>query len=416
MIKQFWAGISSIGIDPRNNEKQIKRFTLINQYIFICFSLYLINGISDLLLGFLFEGVVLELSSVVFIACLYLNRWRHHRITITFLFIFIGLSIFYFGALAGVQSGDYMYYFPLMLSISFALDPQKDKLLVGVLFAFILVLLLLNTFVYAYMPAQPPDYNSSRYRMFVVNLMLSASTVGFFIYLTAKNNEMLSSLYEQRLKEREESEAIIKKALREKELLLAELHHRVKNNLAIMAGFFSLKLNGVENEEARNILLESKNRVSSMALIHNHLYRKDDFSEINFSTYINDLVDEIKNSYPGLAKAVTVHSNIAEVSLNLNTAVPCALILNELLTNCYKHAFQNMDRGAITIDFLPLNNQQLKLTVSDNGCGLQQDFNTRDSMGTTVIQALTQQLNGKHTYKSINGTRFELIFNSVIQN
>jgi two-component sensor histidine kinase len=416
MIKQFWTTISSIGIDPRDNEKQIKRFTLINQYIFICFLLYLVNGISDLLLGFVYEGVVLELSSLVFIACLYLNKWRHHRITVTFLFIFISLTIFYFGALSGVQSGDYMYYFPLMLSISFALDPQKDKFLVGFLFAFILVLILLNTFVYAYVPAMEPDYNGSRYRMFVVNLMLSAATVGFFIYLTAKNNEMISNLYEQRLKEREESEALIKKTLQEKELLLAELHHRVKNNMAIMAGFFNLKLNNVQNEEARAILLESKNRVSSMALIHNHLYRKDDFSEINFSTYINELVEEIKNSYPGLAKGITVHSNIAEVSLNLNTAIPCALILNELLTNCYKHAFQDMDQGSITIDFFPSGNQELKLAVSDNGCGLKHDFNTRDSMGITVIQALAQQLNGKHTYKSTQGTRFELIFNPILQN
>ena len=416
MIKRFWTNISSIGVDPGDDEKQIKRCTLINQYIFICFLLYLINGISDLSLGFIFEGVVLNLSSVIFIISLYLNKWRHHRLTVTFLFIFIGLTIFYFGTLAGVQSGDYMYYFPLMLSISFALDPQKDKLLVGSLFALILLLILLNTFVYAYMPAMEPDYSGSRYRMFVVNLMLSASTVGFFIYLTAKNNEMISNLYEQRLREREENEAIIKKTLQEKELLLAELHHRVKNNLAIMAGFFNLKLNSVQNEEARIVLLESKNRVNSMALIHNHLYRKNDFSEINFSTYINDLVEEIKNSYPALAKAIAVRSNIAEVNLNLNTAIPCALILNELLTNCYKHAFQNREQGVITIDLLPLDGEELRLAVSDNGCGLKQDFNTQDSMGITVIQALAQQLNGKHSYKSANGTSFELIFNPLLQN
>ncbi len=407
MIKQFWTSLSSIGIKPNGEEKHVKRITLINQYTFIAFLLYLINGVSDLLLGFTYEGIVLGISSLVIILCLYLNKLHHHRISVTILYIFIGLTIYYFGSLAGVQSGDYLYYFPLILSISFAFDARRDRLLIVILFLFTLALILLNAFSYT----ETPSYNSNRYSMFVVNLMLSIATVGFFIYLTGKNNEMINDLYKQRLKEREESEITVKKALKEKEVLLAELHHRVKNNLAIMVGFFNMRLNTTHNEEARAVLLESKNRVNSMALIHNHLYRKEDFSEINFSTYINDLVEEIKNSYPSLAKMVTVQSDIAAVKLNLNMAIPCALILNELLTNCYKHAFKERDRGHIVIGFTPgKDEQELKLSVSDNGIGLKDDFNSRDSMGITVIQALSQQLNGKHSYRTENGTHFELVF------
>lgn len=415
MIQKLWASISSIGIRPGYDEKRIKRVTLINQYTFITFLLYLVNGSSDLLLGFTTEGLILGGGAFAIISSLFFNKHHHHRLSIAGLFMFIALTIFYFGVLAGVQSGDYMYYFPLMLSVSFALDPEEDKLLLGFLFLFILVLLLLNTIVYPYMPQHEPDYNGNRYRMFVVNLMLSASTLGFFIYLTVKNNEMISKLYESRLKEREESEALIKKTLLEKEVLLAELHHRVKNNLAIMSGFFNLKLNHVQNDEAKVVLMESKNRLSSMGLIHNHLYGKGNFSEVNFSTYINELVTEIRNSYPSMATSIAVHSNIAEITLNLNTAIPCALILNELLTNCYKHAFHNSDTGSIHIDLRPHGKDQLLLTVSDNGCGLKEDFNAGNSMGITVIEALTQQLNGAHAYKAGKGTHFELIFSPAMQ-
>lgn len=416
MIQKFWSYISSTGIQPGDNEKRIKQITLINQYTLISFLLYLVNGCSDLFLGFFYEGTSLLVGCLFIILSLFFNKHHHHKASVAALVLFVALTIFYFGMLSGVGSGEYLYYFPLMLSISFALDPQDDRALIGFLFTCIILLILINTITYAYFPAPDPDYNSNQYRMFVVNLMMSASTVGFFIYLTAKNNEMIGNLYEQRLKEREASEAMIKKTLREKEVLLAELHHRVKNNLAIMSGFFNLKLNHVQNEEVKAILMESKNRLSSMALIHNHLYGRDNFSEINFSPYINDLVAEIKNSYPSLAKSVAVHSNIADVTLSLNTAIPCALILNELLTNCYKHAFQNTDSGAIYIDLLRHENEKLKLTVSDNGCGLKKDFDAHESMGMTVIQALTQQLNGTHAYQDAKGTRFELIFNPVSQN
>lgn len=413
MIKKFWNSVSTIGIRPGDDEKSIKRLMLINQYTFITFILFLVNGISDFMLGYFKEAVFLEASAIIFIFTLYLNKYRHHVISITFLFIFISLTIFYFGSLAGVQSGDYLYYFPLVISISFAFDFKKHRRIMFFLFVFILGLMLINMFTYDEMPEHERVNDSSRYKMFVVNLMLSSATLGFFIYLTIKNNEMIGELYEQRLNEKEKNEALIQKSLIEKDLLMAELHHRVKNNLAIMVGFFNLRMNTTDNEEARSILLESKNRVNSMALIHNHLYHKEDVSEIDFDIYIKDLVNEIKTSYPSLANTIMVECDIANITLDLNTAVPCALILNELLTNCYKHAFKNRVNGLIRIEFKPLREREFKLHVSDNGVGLENQKENQNSMGMSVIEALTQQLNGTHTYTTDKGTAFELVFKSV---
>jgi hypothetical protein len=166
---------------------------------------------------------------------LYLNKMRLHKTTVVFLLVFISLTVFYFCTVAGVQSGDYLYYFPLIMAISFAFDFSKDKILL--MFIFILVLIIINTFAYIEFPVMA-EAGNTRYQMFVVNLFFSDITRGAFVLITAKNNDKVSHLCEQKIKQKEQSEVIIKKALLEKEVLLAELHHRVKNYSAVMVGFF----------------------------------------------------------------------------------------------------------------------------------------------------------------------------------
>lgn len=411
MIKKFWNSISNIGLKPEYDKKQKKRITLINQYTVIAIVIYLINALSDIFFGYYQEAFILLTSSVLFALLLFLNKYHHHRASIIFIFVYISLTIFYFGTLASVQAGDYLYYFPLVLAVSFIFDLEKDKFIIVFLFCFILVLLLIHTYAYSSSAEINMVALTERYYMFVVNLLVSTSTVGFFIFLSIKDNKMISQLYEQQLKEKEESEIIIKKTLAEKEILLAELHHRVKNNLAVIVGYFNLKLNGTENEEARTVLLESKNHVNSMALIHNRLYKTGNFSEINFTTYLKDLLVEIQESYPSMANSVVVQTQIEDVKLNLNTAVPCALILNELLNNCYKHAFKATNKGMIHINLLINKNDELTLSVKDNGVGLKEDFDKHDSLGVSVIHGLSEQLNGKCSFFNDGGTCFTLIFN-----
>ena len=148
-----------------------------------------------------------------------------------------------------------------------------------------------------------------------------------------------------------------------------------------------------------------------MGLIHNRLYKTGNFSEINFTTYLKDLLVEIQESYPSLMNSVIVKTHIDDVKLNLNTAVPCALILNEVLNNCYKHAFKDTKKGIIDIDLVITKNDELMLTVKDNGSGLKEDFDKHDSLGVSVIQGLSEQLNGKSQFFNDGGTCFTLVFN-----
>lgn len=410
MIRKFWAFVSNTGIKPENDLKQIKRFTLLNQYLFIALVIYALNALTDLVYGYPFDALILGGSGVLLGALFYFKK-QHDSKYILATFIYISLTIFYFGTFASIQAGDYLYYFPLVLAISFAFDFKKDKAIMIFLFCFITLLLLIYAFMYGASREITMENGSERYQMFMINLAISASTIGFFIYLTVEDNRINSELYEQRLREKEESETLIKKTLAEKEILLQELHHRVKNNLAVIVSYFNLKLNSVESEEARLVLHESRNHVNSMALIHNRVYKTGNFSDINFAVYLRDLLKEIQESYPAMLNRVRTSIHIEDVKLNLNAAVPCALILNELLSNCYKHAFKHVDEGEIEIRLVIDDHDRLTLTLRDNGSGLDNDFDQHDSLGVSVIRGLSEQLNGSSRFYNDGGACFILTFN-----
>jgi len=409
MIKTFWSYVSGLAIKPEYDLKQIKRYTRINQYFFIAILIYTINGFIDLLYGYVIDSVVL-FSSLLLFGLVLLFKKQHHNIVITLLFVYMSLTIFYFGTFASIQAGDYLYYFPLVLAIGVAFDFKRDKRRMLFLFGFITLLLLVYALTYNSSREINMEPQSERYRMFIMNLAISAATVGFFIYLTVEDNRVSSEMLEQRLKEKEESEAVIRKTLAEKEILLQELHHRVKNNLAVIVGYFNLKLNSTENEDARMVLLESRNHVNSMALIHNRLYKTGNFLNIDFTDYLQDLLKEIRESFPAMLHSVQVSTHIQDVVLDLNTAIPCALILNELLNNCYKHAFKHTQRGEIKIDFCASTPTRLTLSVRDNGVGFKEDFDKYDSMGLSIIKGLSEQLNGHCRFFNDHGACFMLEF------
>ncbi len=251
--------------------------------------------------------------------------------------------------------------------------------------------------------------DEKRSQMFMFNLIFSASAVGFFVYIMIQNNLKESYLYIQRIEERRQSEKAVKEALDEKNILISELHHRVKNNLAIISGLFSLKINDDLHEDAKNVLLESRNRVRSMALIHNRLYKSDNMTNVNFEEYAKELISEISASYPAVANSVKIDTDIKNVSININSAIPCGLILNELLTNAYKHAFRDKTNGHINVSFINDNNA-IVMRVEDNGVGLPEDYKQKQSLGVTVIESLSEQLDGSFNFSNNNGTCFELRF------
>ena len=409
MLQKAWNFISTIGIKPEYDDILVKRIKLTNQFSVITMLVFLFSGFNNIALGDIFSGLLIETLVVIVLIGFYLNKLQYHRFAISFLFAIVSTTIFYFDSYSGILSGTYLYHFPLILAIAFIFDMREDKK--AMLFHFLLIISYLIINVTSNYDLFRSEFltDEKRSQMFMFNLVFSASSVGFFVYLMIQNNLKESYYYIQSIEERKQSEKAIKEALTEKNLLIAELHHRVKNNLAIISGLFSLTINDNLHEDAKNVLLESRNRVRSMALIHNRLYKSDSFTDVNFDEYIHELVSEITTSYPSISNAINVKTDINNVILNVNSAIPCGLILNELLTNAYKHAFKDKTEGEIAISFFYQNGQYV-MTVKDNGCGLPLDYNKKQSLGITVIEALTEQLDGKSKFSDNQGTHFELIF------
>jgi two-component sensor histidine kinase len=211
--------------------------------------------------------------------------------------------------------------------------------------------------------------------------------------------------------ERKQALEQIKTSLHEKEVLLKEIHHRVKNNMQVITSLLSLQSKTIGDKQAFAVFQESQNRVKSMALIHETLYQSKDLSRINFAEYLKKLVAHVSRSYRLRPDAVKIHVNVDDVSLPIDTAVPCGLIINELASNSLKYAFPAETKGEINITFGRANAQYV-LCVSDTGVGLPADFDPErgTSLGMKLVRMLTNQLCGELQCRNGVGTTFEITF------
>lgn len=200
-------------------------------------------------------------------------------------------------------------------------------------------------------------------------------------------------------------------SLDEQKTLLAELNHRVKNNLAIIVSLLNLKRESSENTETREALNECRNRVMSMALVHQKMYQSESKNDIRIQPYIKELVNEIKNSLQ-IKKEIDIHTNIEDVKLNIATAIPLGLILNRLITNSFKHAFHDNTKPEIKIQLQPTHQAGgIKLIVKDNGKGFGiQEEKIPDGLGLILIKSLCEQIDGTHAFTQNNGLEFSLVF------
>lgn len=211
--------------------------------------------------------------------------------------------------------------------------------------------------------------------------------------------------------DRKKAEEQIKASLKEKEVLLQEVHHRVKNNLQIISSLLSLQSRYIRDEKDLQMLKESQSRLRTMALIHEKLYQSEDLANIDFGEYITALVYGLVHSYGG-GNSVTPIIETHFVSLEVSNAIPCGLIINELVSNSLKHAFPGKRKGEIKIEIRSLNGT-IELIVSDNGVGLPEDidFRTTDTLGLHLVTILAEdQLNGKINLTREGGTTFTITF------
>ena len=218
--------------------------------------------------------------------------------------------------------------------------------------------------------------------------------------------------------ERKQAEEKIKTSLKEKELLLKEIHHRVKNNMQVISSILSLQSSSLEDEKAVSVFMQCQDRIKSMAIVHEKLYQSENLSEISFQSYTNTLAETIFRSYSEKAEKISLKLDVEDILLDVDTVIPIGLILNELVTNSLKHAFEGQEKGEIKITFREIGEDKLELKVGDNGTGIPEGFDLRntDSLGLKLVFLLAEeQLKGKVDVNRNDGTEFQIIFQKVRQ-
>jgi PAS domain S-box-containing protein len=202
----------------------------------------------------------------------------------------------------------------------------------------------------------------------------------------------------------------------EKEVLLKEVHHRVKNNLQVISSILSLQSAYTKDPSVLSIVRESQNRIKSMSFIHETLYQTKNFSSINFSNYVRNIVTNLVHTYKISNNKILINFELDEVELSLDASIPCGLIFNELISNALKYAFTGIKKGVLNIGLREKDNI-VTLFVKDNGVGLPKNidiFNT-DSLGLQLVSALSGQLDGKLDFKSEDGTNFIITFKNKLK-
>jgi len=206
----------------------------------------------------------------------------------------------------------------------------------------------------------------------------------------------------------------IKTSLMEKEALLREIHHRVNNNMQIISSLLNLQKEYVREDETRDVLQDSQSRVKSMAMVHEKLYLSGDLSHINFKQYTEKLISDIFYTYESQISRIRPIFNLENVELNMETAIPLGLIINELVANSLKFAFPNNEKGSITVD-MKTKNGEYTLMVADDGIGFPADvdFKKTDSLGLQLVNNLVNQLDGEITMDRSHGTAYKITFKEL---
>ena len=325
----------------------------------------------------------------------------------------VNFEIFYINTVYPIEVGSYLYYFPVIVSIVLLSNPQaKDKFAIT---HFITCVIFFTAIFFIDVPQWQVQHLQANqiYKMWVLNLVISTSVTATIVYLLTR----LISSQNQEIILQNNSLIIAKEevnnSLKEKEVLLAELHHRVKNNLAIISGLLNLQESATQNLEAKQIIGDSKNRINSMALVHKMLYENTELKNIDLNKYVNELLIELFNGYK-LINHVKITTDIDPIILSVNQSIPLGLILNEIVTNSIKYVYIhfNNDEGVFDLKIKPMQSN-IKIEIKDNGPGFPTDFNHEKNpftLGIFLIKSLVEQIDGEIRFSNESGAKIEITF------
>lgn len=314
----------------------------------------------------------------------------------------------------GINTPDFI----LMVLIPFFAILIYDLKITLLIYGFCSVVFLCIGHLYHLEMITSPDYNAAEtsiFRWYETLLMISVVTFVITLFVNKFNDRVYNLIQnlENQNNQLHTSQTLIEENLNEKNVLLQEIHHRVKNNLAVVSGLLSLQSYHVENDQLKTVLNKSMNRILSIAKVHEMLYESKKFNNIPFDTYIKELSEIILSSMNEENKSIDFKTDISVDQLSINQGVPLGIIFNELITNSVKYGFEKEEGNEITIIVRP-RGKNIEVVYSDNGIGIEDfEISSKKSLGFTLIESLMQQIEAEYDYETEN--QFKLTFEFPVE-
>lgn len=385
-----------------------RRSVHLNYFILVSLLTQLLGIVVNFFRGYHLFSISIIVFLVPLFISFWLNRQKKEQAAMHTFFITMNLFMFHSSLCFSRDSGLYLFYFVFLTGYALYFNFAQIKWLF-VYVAFSMLLFFISLLDKSYLEPITLEQIPNNEIQFLLFGILSFWSVGLMCFLLLHLQELQKSLLEVQFKKEEEARVKLEQALKDKEILLAEVYHRVKNNLAVISSMINLQMNLVDLEETRQAFLDCRNRINSMALIHQKFYQGSDFTHIDMRGYISELIEQIKYSYQ-LGVEVEIVTQIEKVPMDIKKAIPTGIILNELLSNSFKHAFSVNNNNTIHVIVKSLENGNIRVVVYDNGPGFsfEEKMNNIKSLGLVLIESLADQLDGTYCFNNNGGTYFEL--------
>ena len=378
--------------------------TVFDQRLKIAVNILVINAILSIsivsLLHYIFEREMSNLGILIalpfFAVAGFLNVRGYVMSAITYIFCVSNILLTIFSIRLGEMSLTHVHFILLIIGIALLYQYRKSTFYfyLNLLFTIVCVVFVLLSFQFGWFSwflDRSLDPDLSRHLNYIMLVAVSLVFTFTVVY----------TYYQQ--------QASILQSLQAQKILLAEVNHRVKNNMAIIIGLLNMKRNNSSNVETQQDLEDVKARVMSMSLVHDRIYSDRNSSSVDVDGYVDDLVKEISHAFH-LANPVKFVVTVEKLTIDVSVAIPLGLIIHELITNAMKHAFKNTSEPIIFIQIVRQDPDVLHVTIRDNGNGIHDIKSKTDGMGMVLIEALTEQLGGTYEFSEDNGVKFDLIF------
>jgi two-component sensor histidine kinase len=406
----MFSKLLNFGINGQIDIYQKRETKALNLFSFFTLAGLILGTTNVIFLGKDYPFAIVTFTALGSVLVLVLNHYRYYR-TAAYAFVaYLNLTLFYINSYYPYETGSYLYYFPEVFCIALLHNPNKTKAR-DVIFFLIIACGFFGSrfFNFSFIPKAVLSDEQSRI-IFVYNINFCAALTIILVYLVIGVINKQYSELTQLLQNSKNDQVLIQSSLQEKEVLLAEIQHRVKNNLSVIIGLFNLQISNSPNEQTRQAINEARNRVLSIAMVHERLYKKENLSRINLKPYISELAKEVVKSHP-LHHRIEIVDELDELDADITKAVPIGLVVNEVITNSLKHAFSpDANKPSIRIK-LTAHFGLIAVKIEDNGKGFPPNLERNDlSLGLSLIESLAQQIDGSIHMSNNNGAVVKLTF------